>query len=155
MRYIKLSNAELELMNQIELKQKTKLHVRNRIQFLRLNNSGISMEEISKMYGKNYITMTRFFLKFDKERMDSIFYKKRSGCPRKIIQSEELKIIKWMAKSPRPLKEMIIKIETEFKKLISIDTLKRILKKNSYSYKRPKKSTRPFKGEDYDLKKKS
>ncbi|MBP9886045.1 MAG: hypothetical protein KBF93_14000 [Leptospiraceae bacterium] len=50
---------------------------------------------------------------------------------------------------------MVARIEKEFGKEISIDTLKRELKRNSYIYKRPKKSTRSFKSPDYEIKKKS
>ena len=52
-------------------------------------------------------------------------------------------------------KEIVARIEKEFGKEISIDTLKRELKRNSYIYKRPKKSTRSFKSPDYEIKKKS
>ncbi len=155
MKLFKLSNEDLNQLKEIEAKQETKLHVRNRIQYLRLNHNGIKMEEIGNVFGVHYITIVRFFLKFEKEGINSIYHIEKPGCPKKLSSKEVDKIISWIEKEPRPLKEIVARIEKEFGKEISIDTLKRELKRNSYTYKRPKKSTRSFKSPDYEIKKKS
>lgn len=153
MKQFELSTEDLSQLKEIEAKQETKLHVRNRIQYLRLNHNGMKMEDICNVFGVHYITVVRFFLKFEKYGLSSIYHEEKPGCPKKLSPKEVTKVISWMDKEPRPLKEVVSRIEKEFGKEISVDTLKRELKRNSYTYKRPKKSTRSFKGADYEIKK--
>lgn len=83
-------------------------------------------------------TITRWLNRWDKDQFDGLDDASRSGRPRSIRAQEEPSVLKQVEADPRRLKAVIARLEERFS--VSIDTIKRLLKRRGYTWRRVRRS---------------
>lgn len=147
MRYIELTETSRQTILQM-YKNHSKKQVRERALSLLLSVAGQSIEAISTFLGKGYITVYRWFNRWEKRKLAGLLDKPGRGRKPILSSSEEAKAVEIVEKNPRQANLQLAAIEDELGKKFSPRTLKRVLRKRGYSWKRVRKWLGSFRNEE-------
>ena len=107
-----------------------------------LSSKGFSIANISKFYEVNRDSTSRWLDSWENEGLVGLFDDKKSGRPPKLNEEEQKKVFDYVNEEPRSVKQAVAKIEREHNKIVSVKTVKRILKKGRMIWKRVRTSLR-------------
>jgi transposase len=139
MRFIRDLSRETEKMLERIYRQSKHHQVRSRAQCLILSFRGVRIKQLMAIFGVSRKTIHNWLTSWEDEKLVGIY--NRSGRGRKPIfkHSQQEQIKEWVKESPKNLKKVLIKVEKEWEINVSKPTIKRILKKFDYRWKRMKR----------------
>ena len=109
---------------------------RQRAQAILLSARGYRIDQLVDIFEVDRDTITRWLNHWDNDRgLDDA---PRSGRPRSIPAQEEPAVLKQVEADPRRLKAVIARLEARF--TVSLDTIKRLLKRQGYKWRRLRRS---------------
>jgi len=138
-KYIKLNEEVRQTVGQM-YKLHTKSQIRERSYAILLSEVGCSMVMLAKKLSRSYYTIRNWLISFEKEGFLGLYDSKGRGRRSKLNSQECDSACTIIEKEPRRIDDHLTEIKKETGKLISKSTLKRILKKSGYSWKRIRKS---------------
>ena len=131
MKRIKLSqNERKELEEAMNSKQVTGRGLK-RLQSVLFNARGHSMSAISDLLDVHYNSVGNWLRRFEHGGVAALEEKPREGRPRKLTEAQEAQIRAWVEQEPRQLKRVVAKVEARLGIKLSLDTLKRTLKRGA------------------------
>jgi transposase len=110
--------------------------VRQRAHFLILASLAVKVEELMKIFQVSQKTIYNWINRWESEGIVGLYNKPGRGCKR-IFNSEQESIIRdWAKQEPRQLKKVLQKIKEKWEIEVSTETIKRILRRSSWSWHR-------------------
>jgi len=137
-RFIKLSEADDNKLRTIEQNQHMNKKVRLRAQILRLSNQEMSIEQISKHVAKNYETIRRTFVRWEKEAYAGLADHYEDHGREALITDEVKSFLETKLKENRTwtcsqLAECILE---HYELTVSTEAIRKQLKAMGYSWKK-------------------
>ena len=102
-----------------------------RLQSVLFNARGHSMSAISDLLDVHYNSVGNWLRRFEQGGVAALEEKPREGRPRKLTEVQEAQVRTWVEQEPRQLKRVVAKVETRLDIKLSLDTLKRTLKRGA------------------------
>jgi len=136
-----LDEAQIILLKDI-IKNGCSARIRMRAQAVLLSSKGYSIDEIAYIFDIYRNTVSSWIGNWEKNGVESLSDKPRSGAPSKLTESEIEVVKKIINEYPHSPKTILAKIAGQLKKTVSMSTLKRIIKKAGLRWKRVRKSVK-------------
>ena len=134
--------APLDDQTKTQLRQMMKNHpvsqVRHRAHALLLSAQGYQINQLAEIFFVDRETITNWLNRFDQDGIDGLENKPRSGRPPSIDRTDEAKVLDEVHQAPRQLKTVIARLSGFFS--VSQDTIKRLLKRHGYRWRRLRRS---------------
>ena len=136
MRLIRDLSRETEKMLERLYRESRHHQVRARAQCLILSFRGITIKQLMVIFGVSRKTIHNWLTSWEDKKLVGLY--NSSGRGRKPIfnNSQEEQIKEWVKESPKNLKKVLILVEEKWQINVSKETIKRILKKFDYIWKR-------------------
>ncbi len=147
MKVIELSEREKREIEDA-LKQKMSGRYFKRLQCIKLLSQGYKPSQISQMLEVHYNSVYAWIKTYEKEGLNGLLDKPKSGRPKRLSEEQEKKVKGWAKKWPRQLRKVLKKIREVYGIEISVDTLKRILKRQRMRYKRVRQTVKGQRNEE-------
>jgi len=145
---LKLSEAELETLKEL-MRKHNNYRARIRAHAILLSHAGYKRKEIRRIcFVKDVDTISSWFDRWESMGLVGVFDDERSGRPELLQTEEKVTVIKEVRKFPNSLRTAQSYLCEKLKKSFSIDTLKRLLKFNNFSWRRIKKSLKSKRDEE-------
>jgi transposase len=116
---------------------------------LLLSHQGFSMRRIAAVYQVSRYAVSEWMKRWQSAGLVGLYDPPRSGRPPILTRDEQQKVIQHLQEHPKDLKQVVHVLEQETHKRVSTKTIKRLIKKNRYVWKRlrttPAKSPAPAK----------
>jgi transposase len=136
--------APLDASTQAQLKHLMKTHpvfqVRQRAHAILLSAKGYRIEQLVDIFDADRDTITAWIDRFERGGPDALENKARPGRPRRIPPEAEPDILTIIAAHPQQLKRVIARLQSRFD--VSLDTVKRLLRRHAYGWRRARRSLR-------------
>ena len=140
MKYVNvLTEAERITLSEL-MKNSSRARVRMRAHAVLLSDRGFKIKDIARIYAVDRDTTSRWLSDWETYGLIGIYDDKRSGSPPKLTRQEKSKLNHLLEEEPRSMKRLASRVEQVFRKIVSIDTLKRWAKKTGLVWKRIRKS---------------
>jgi len=112
--------------------------VRMRAEAILLSARGYSIREISDLKGKNFITVSRWLDQWAERGIDGILEGEGRGRPKQLTEEEQTIVLQWLDEPTPPghSGEIVRRIKERFGKIVSRDTVRRLLKAGGKVWKR-------------------
>jgi len=124
---------------------------RMRAHGLLLSHQGVSMPQIACMYQVDYRSVSSWIDQWQTRGLVGLYDQPGAGRRPILSLDEQQKVQQYLQDSPKDLKKVVHQLEQETRKRVSTKTIKRLIKKNRYVWKRirkaPAKSPDPHKYE--------
>lgn len=141
-RYIeKLTKSEL-LSLKNAMKDNSNSNTRFRAHAIILSSKGYSINTLSDIFDVDRDTISIWMNSWEDGGINALFDEHRSGRPKLINDEQENSIEAIIKENPRSAKKILDNIKKKLNLTISLSTLKRIVKKIGFSWKRIRKSVR-------------
>ena len=138
-RFISLKEEE-----RVTLKQINQTHpldrARKRAHGILLSSKGYSIDKIADILDFHRDSVSSWFQAWESKGSDGLFDKPRGGAPSLLNESDVKLVEKLLNKYPQSPKTMLAKFIEKTRKTISLSTLRRVIKKKKFSWKRVRKS---------------
>src|SRR6266702_5457337 len=140
MRFIQdLSHETQSILRRLH-KQSQHHRVRQRAHCILLSFQGMTTHELMKVFAVERLTLYNWFNAWDTRRLAGLYDHKGRGRPPKLTIAEQEQVQQYIEQYPKDMKKVAHLIEQETSKRVSTKTIKRLLKKANYIWKRIKKS---------------
>ena len=116
--------------------------IRHRAHAVLLSFHGTSVNDLVKIFQSNRNTIGGWLDRWEAEGFDGLVDKPRPGAPTKLDEQEQKRAIELLQQTPQNASVALAKLQKETGIEISVDTLKRLAKKNGLVWKRMRKSLR-------------
>lgn len=116
--------------------------IRHRAHAVLLSFHGTSVNDLVKIFQSNRNTIGGWLDRWEAEGFDGLVDKPRTGAPTKLDEQEQKRAIELLQQTPQNASVALAKLQKETGIEISVDTLKRLAKKNGLVWKRMRKSLR-------------
>jgi transposase len=113
---------------------------RVRAQSIVLSSQGLKIKEIAKVYQVDRDTVATWIKKWEKDEVESLYDKPRSGRPPKLTPAEKDLARQYIIEEPRCLKQVVERLHQKTAKRLSLSSLKRLAKKARLRWKRIRRS---------------
>jgi transposase len=134
--------APLDDQTKAHLQDLMKTHpvsqVRHRAHALLLSAQGYPIKRLAEIFFVDRETITNWLNRFDQDGLEGLENKPRPGRPRSIDPTDETKVLHEVRQEPRQLKTVLARLSRFFS--VSIDTIKRLLKRHGYRWRRVRRS---------------
>ncbi len=114
--------------------------VRQRAHCILLSFQGMTTNELMKVFEVERLTLYNWLNAWDTRRLAGLYDHKGRGRPPKLTIAEQEQVQQYIEQHPKDMKKVAHLIEQEISKRVSTKTIKRLLKKANYIWKRIKKS---------------
>lgn len=121
---------------------------RTRAEAILLSSRGFSIGEIAKIKNKHVITVSRWIDQWEERGVDGVLEGEGRGRKKSLTEDELSQVAEWLGGAPRSAKAIADKIEKEFGKTVSRDTVRRILKEAGKVWKRVRRGLSGDRDED-------
>jgi transposase len=105
-----------------------------------LSHRGFEINKITQIHLVDRDTVSSWIKQWECKGLIGLFDEIKSGRPCKLSPEEQSEVIAYTHEEPRSIKHTIAKVEKRYKKTVSRDTVKRILKKGKMIWKRMRTS---------------
>lgn len=140
MRYIKkLTEKEIKELSELVKDSKYNYQEKIRANCILLSHKKYSISKLSDIFDLTKISIYNWFNSWEKEGINGLYDKKGRGRKKIYSKEEELIILEIIENNPRDIKQVLIEINDKLNKTSSKDTIKRILNKNDFTWKRVKR----------------
>src|SRR5713101_6598816 len=140
MRFIQDLSPETQSILRRLHKQSSHHRVRQRAHCILLSFQGMTTHELMKVFDVERLTLYNWFNAWDTRRLAGLYDHKGRGRPPKLTIAEQEQVQQYIEQHPKDMKKVAHLIEQETSKRVSTKTIKRLLKKANYIWKRIKKS---------------
>ncbi len=89
------------------------------------------MTSISELLEVHYNSVRNWLKRYEQGGVAALAERPREGRPRLLSEEQETQVRAWVEEEPRLLKRVRAKVASEFEQSISVDTLKRMLKRGA------------------------
>jgi transposase len=141
-----LTEAQRERLKEV-MKSQAPQRTRMRAHAILLSERRYSIDQIADIYQSDRDRVSEWLDWWEKYQVDGLDDDPRSGRPPKLTEKEQKRAVKLTLKEPRSLRQGLTAIATMVGKIISRDTLKRILHGEDYGWKRLRRSLRSLRDE--------
>ena len=136
MRFIQLLSSETVSLLQRIYRQSKRPQVRQRAQCILLSNQGFTIAQLMQIFGVSRKTIYNWFTTWE-ERSVAGLYDRRGRGRKPIFTTEQREQIhRWAQATPKNLNSVLNQIKKTWNLSVSKDTLRRILKSFSMSWRR-------------------
>ena len=143
-------------LSDLELQTLTDMHrfhpsrrARMRAHGLLLSHQGFSLRRIADIYQVSRYAVSEWMERWHSAGLVGLYDQPRSGRPPRLTPEEQHKVDQYLQEHPKDLKQVAHRLEQDSQKRVSTKTLKRLIKKHRYVWKRlrktPAKSPEPAK----------
>ena len=139
MRFIGNVSQETISMLQRIYKQSKHHRVRQRAHCLLLSLQGLTTTELVKIFQVDRITIYHWFDAWEVQRLAGLYDKAKQGRPQKCTPEQKEQIRQWAKAFPKNLNKIGVLVAEHFDLRISKQTLKRLLKSMTFSWRRVRK----------------
>ena len=140
MKFVKsLVTEEIYTLEELQ-RNRSDYRSRVRAHAILLSSRGYSIKEIAKIYQIDRDTVSIWIKNWETHGIVGLFDEKKSGRPPILNENEQKQTIEFVKDDPKSLKKAVSQIEENFDKSVSTKTVKRILKKAKYIWKRVRTS---------------
>ncbi len=101
-----------------------------------LSARGYSIDGISAITECHRLSVSHWLSNWDERGIDGLLEREGRGRKRLLTEDEESQAIAWLDELPNNAKGLAVKIEEAFNKKVSIDTVKRLIKRHGKVWKR-------------------
>src|SRR5215471_7344812 len=129
------------------MKSSAPQRTRMRAHAILLSERRYSIDQIADIYQTDRDRVSEWVDWWEQYQFEGLDDDPRSGRPPKLTAPEQKRVVKLTLKEPRSLRQGLTAIATTVGKLISRDTLKRILAAQDYGWKRLRRSLRSLRDE--------
>src|SRR6267378_6476873 len=140
MRFIQDLSPETQSILRRLHKQSQHHRVRQRAHCILLSFQGMTTNALMKVFAVERLTLYNWFNAWDTRRLAGLYDHKGRGRPPKLTLAEQEQVQQYIEQHPKDMKKVAHLIEQETSKRVSTKTIKRLLKKANYIWKRIKKS---------------
>jgi transposase len=141
-----LTEAQREQLKEV-MKSPSPQRTRMRAHAVLLSERRYSIDHIADIYQVDRDRVSEWLDWWEESQFEGLDDDPRSGRPPKLTEKEQKRAIKLTLKEPRSLRQGLTAIASTVGKLISRDTLKRILVAEDYGWKRLRRSLRSLRDE--------
>lgn len=142
-----LNNEQISHLKEL-MKVSDSARVRMRAHSILLSAEGYSIDEIADIYHTDRDSVSSLIDRWEQSGTEGLHDKPRSGKPPKLTESEIEIVRKIIEEHPHSPKIILAKLSEKTGKTISISTLKRIVKKINFRWKRMRKSLKNRRDEE-------
>jgi len=151
MKYVApLTDVEIQTLHAMHRYHPSR-RARMRAHGLLLSHQGVSMPQIACMYQVDYRSVSSWIDQWQTRGLVGLYDQPGAGRRPILSLDEQQKVQQYLQDSPKDLKKVVHQLEQETGKRVSTKTIKRLIKKNRYVWKRirkaPAKSPDPHKYE--------
>ena len=143
-------------LSDIEMQTLTDMHhfhlsrrARMRAHGILLSHQGLAMGRIAAVYQVSRYAVSEWLERWHSAGLVGLYDHPRSGRPPRLTPDEQHKVDQYLQDHPKDLKQVVHVLEQETTKRVSTKTIKRLIKKHRYVWKRlrktPAKSPEPAK----------
>ena len=147
MKILELSEDEKRELEET-LKEKMSGRYFKRLMCIKLFCQGYVPLQISQMLEVHYNSVYSWIKTYEKEGLKGLLDKPKSGRPKSLSEEQEKKVKEWAKKWPRQLRKVLKKILEVYGIKVSLDTVKRILKRKRMRYKRVRQTVKGKRNEE-------
>lgn len=102
-----------------------------RVQAVSLSDRGYQVASISEVLEVHGNSVRNWLKRYEQGGLAALAEKPREGRPRLLNEEQEAQVRAWVDEEPRLLKRVRARIAAEFEQSVSVDTLKRTLKRGA------------------------
>ena len=151
MKYVApLTDVEIQTLHEMHRYHPSR-RARMRAHSLLLSHQGVSMSHIARIYQVDYRSVSSWIDQWQTRGLVGLYDQPGAGRRPTLSLDEQQKVQQYLQDSPKDLKHVVHQLEQETGKRVSTKTVKRLIKKNRYVWKRirtaPAKSPDPHKYE--------
>jgi transposase len=135
------------LLTDVEIQTLQEMHryhparrARMRAHSLLLSHQGVSMPQIARMYQVDYRSVSSWIDQWQTRGLVGLYDQPGAGRRPTLSLDEQQKVQQYLQDSPKDLKKVVHQLEQETGKRVSTKTIKRLIKKNRYVWKRIRKA---------------
>jgi transposase len=136
---LKLRKEEEETLKQLWANSPS-VQIRKRAHGVLLSSEKYSIDDISNILGCHRDSVSSWLHAWESKGIVGLFDKPRSGAPSRLSASDIEVIKRILTKHPHSPKTILAKFIEETRKTISLSTVRRVIKKTNFSWKRMRKS---------------
>jgi transposase len=129
------------------MKSNAAQRTRMRAHAILLSDRRYSIDQIADIYQVDRDRVSDWIDRWERDHFDGLDDDPRSGRPPKLTEIEQKKGIEISTKEPRSLRQGLVELAAQIGKTISLDTFKRLLKANDYTWKRLRRSLKSLRDE--------
>jgi transposase len=141
-----LTEAQREQLKEV-MRSQSPQRTRMRAHALLLSERRYSIDQIADLYQADRDRGSEWLDWWEQYQLEGLDDDPRSGRPAKLTEKEQKRAVKLTLKEPRSLRQGLTAIASTVGKIISRDTLKRILTAEDYGWKRLRRSLRSLRDE--------
>lgn len=139
MRFIRELNPETRKLLERIIRQSENYQVRDRAKSIILSYQGFSIKQLMEMFGVSRKTIYNWFTRWEDEKILGLYNDKGRGRKSKLSDEQKEQIKEWVKSEPKALNKILIKVEKAWNVKVSKETIKRIIKKFNFIWKRMKR----------------
>lgn len=128
---MKLTSEQRQELNQAIDSKSLSGRLFKRLQGVKLNAQGYSAKAVSDLLQVHYNSVCNWLRRYEQEGLAGLAERAREGRPRRLDAEQARQVRAWVEQEPRQLKLVLTKVEEEFDLDISLETLKRVLKREA------------------------
>jgi len=114
--------------------------VRKRAEAILLSVRGYTIDEIGAITGFHRNTVSRWLDQWAERGVDGILEREGRGRKHSLSEDEERQVMEWIEENPRSANQAVGRIEESLGKIVSPDTVRRLLKRKGKVWKRMRAS---------------
>lgn len=137
----KLSKAQVLRLEKFRDNGENK-RIRHRAHAILLSFQKTPVNELVKIFQSNRNTICGWLDRWESDGLQGLADKPRPGAPSKLDEQEQLRAMELLELTPQSSNTALLELQKETGKQISLDTLKRLAKRNRLIWKRMRKSLR-------------
>jgi transposase len=141
-----LTEEQREQLKEV-MKSQSPQRTRMRAHVILLSERRYSIDQITDIYQVDRDRVSEWLDWWEESQFEGLDDDPRSGRPPKLTEKEQKQALKLTLKEPRSLRQGLSAIASKVGKIISRDTLKRILTVEDYGWKRVRRSLRSLRDE--------
>jgi transposase len=107
-----------------------------RAEAILLSARGYTIDEISRITDSHRVTVAHWLTHWNERGIDGLLEREGRGRKRSLTEAEERQVVEWLREDPRSTKNLVLKIEAVLGKSVSLDTVKRLIKRHGKVWKR-------------------
>ena len=134
-------------LNDVEIQTLTDMHrfhpsrrARMRAHGILLSHQGLAMGRIAAVYQVSRYAVSEWMERWHSAGLVGLYDHPRSGRPPSLTADEEYKVDQYLQDHPKDLTQVVHVLEQETTKRVSTKTIKRLIKKHRYVWKRLRKT---------------
>ena len=134
-----LSDTEIQTLTDMQRFHPSR-RARMRAHGLLLSHQGLAMRRIAAIYRVSRYAVAEWLERWQSAGLVGLYDRPRSGRPPRLTPDEQHKVDQYLQEHPKDLKQVVHLLEQETHKRVSTKTIKRLIKKNRYVWKRLRKT---------------